>query len=127
MLKTLKVISFKIKKGSTTPTTFQIWHEIDLFWRNSRVPDNSRKISGMMEFWNVLRKCLVTKRDQSPGNFWAHFLLSCKIKTIYPGVHSSISSLTLRPKLGTGGADKFLSPILEVLARLIKLLTDLLV
>ena len=63
------------------------------------------------------------KYNLSPGNFLAHFLFSSRIKTIYPGVHPSISSSGLRPKLGLWWTYQVLDPILVVLARLAKLHT----
>ena len=55
------------------------------------------------------------------GHFWTHFLFSSKIKTTYPGVHSPISSLALRSKLGLWWPYQVLGPILGVLTRLTKL------
>ena len=78
-----------------------------------------KKIVGLIPF-EALREWPVMKCDPSPGNFWAHFLFSSKIKTTYPGVHPPISSLALRPKLGLWWSYHVLDPILQVLTRLTK-------
>ena len=64
------------------------------------------------------------KGNPSPAIFQAYFLFDSKIKTTYPGVHSPIQSLALRPKPGLWWLYQVLGPILWVLTRLTKLLTD---
>ena len=51
----------------------------------------------------------------------AHFLFSSLTNTTYPGVHETILTLALRPKLGLWWLNSVLGPILGVLTMLTKL------
>ena len=50
----------------------------------------------------------------------AHFLFISLTNTTYPGVHETILTLALRPKLGLWWLNSVLGPILGVLTKLTK-------
>ena len=59
--------------------------------------------------------------NPSPGNWEGTFQFNSLTNTTYPGVHETILTLALRPKLGLWWLNSVLGPILGVLTMLTKL------